>query len=97
MIINGVDTIRPLVGNLPTELTIPRELVKAAELVRQGWNLKYVAVVPYCFKCKCPLNWHIHEEIPASDNIIFDCPQCHTVWRCIDELHQAQYIQPARH
>lgn len=74
--IPGVDTIRGLVGIPPTINIIPFRAVEAGTRLQQVWNAAYIAFIPYCFKCKVPLDWHL----PPDGNKIFTCPNCNRQW-----------------
>ena len=76
MDIHGIDTISRLVGKLPAKITIPYELMKATEIGRQGWNMCFIAIIPFCFKCKVALIWHT----PPNQDELFTCPDCNSVW-----------------
>jgi len=75
--IKGVDTIQGLVGSPPEIITISSGVIKAGEKLRQVWNTKFMAFIPYCFACKEPLVWH---SPPGEDNVLFHCPSCHRKW-----------------
>ena len=76
MIIKGEDTMQGLVGEPPKKIILPYNLVTAEDLLRPKWNGHFIAIVPYCFKCKVPLNWHT----PPDGNALFDCPKCKRKW-----------------
>lgn len=73
--INGVNTIQEIIGAMPKELEIPFNLQKRQTTLQPAWNATYIAIIPYCFKCKIPLVWHIHPE-----NVLFHCPKCRARW-----------------
>lgn len=73
----GIDTIQGLVGSPPKKIALSYNIVKAAEKVRQAWNVRYMAFLPYCFACKEPLVWH---SPPGKDNVLFHCPKCMRKW-----------------
>lgn len=75
--ISGIDTILGLVGIPPKEISVGYETVKVAEKLKQVWNSKYLAFIPYCFVCKEPLVWH---SPPGKDNVLFHCPKCQRKW-----------------
>lgn len=75
-IIPGVETIRGLVGEPPREIPIDRETLTEQQILLPEWNHSYIAMIPYCFKCREPLTWHT----PPEDRILFDCPKCHRTW-----------------
>ena len=73
--ISGTDTIRGLAGGMPKRIKIPFSTQYNQQTLQHGWNGLYVAIIPYCFKCKIPLVWHIHPK-----NILYHCPKCRTTW-----------------
>ena len=75
--IQGIDTIRGLVGNPPKRISVSYDTIKVAEGLRQVWNSKYMAFLPYCFPCKEPLVWH---NPPGRDNVLFHCSKCRRKW-----------------
>ena len=75
-IINGVDTIRELNGNPPKETKTSYNLLYNQQTLTQGWNSVYIAIIPYCFKCKVPLVWHHY----SPDGILLHCPGCNRKW-----------------
>ncbi len=72
----GLDTIRGLVGEPPAEVKIPYKVVRKQHLLLQEWNSFYIAIIPYCFKCKEILVWH-HKP---NDGVLFHCPRCNRKW-----------------
>lgn len=74
--IPGVDAIKGLVGPPPMVNVIPYKAMEIGESLRQIWNTNYIAFIPYCFKCKVPLDWHS----PPDGNKIFTCPNCNREW-----------------
>jgi len=75
-LIHGIETIRNLVGEPPQQIPIDRETMTEQQVLMPDWNHMYIAIIPYCFKCKEPLTWHT----PPEDDILFDCPRCHRIW-----------------
>ncbi len=75
-IIPGVDTIQGLVGEPPPEIPLSDGLVKQLKALIPVWNNSFIAIIPYCFKCKVPLDWHI----PPDDGELFTCPTCGRDW-----------------
>ena len=75
--INGVDTILSLVGDPPMNINLDRKVVEAQQRLMTAWNNAYIAVIPYCYKCKEPLIWH---TAPREDNVMFHCPKCKRIW-----------------
>ena len=76
MDVPGLDTIKTLTGEPPVEIPIPHKLMKTQQISMQGWNACYIAIIPYCFKCKHPLVWHT----PPDGDELFTCPNCGRVW-----------------
>lgn len=74
--VNGVNTIKGLRGEPPQEIHIPHKLMHKQQVLMQTWNPCFIAVIPYCFKCRVPLVWHQH---PKND-ILFHCPACRRRW-----------------
>lgn len=81
--INGVDTISELSSEPPKEIHIPFKLEYKQLALQQGWNICCIAIIPYCFKCKVPLVWHIYPE----GNVLFHCPDCNRKWIKGDDWH----------
>jgi len=74
--IPGLDTIQGLVGTPPLINTIPLKTMRFATIIQQAWNATHIAFIPYCFKCKVPLDWHS----PPDDGKVFTCPNCNRQW-----------------
>ena len=72
----GLETIQGLVGEPPIEIKLPYKLLKKQQKLLFEWNPIYIAIIPYCFKCKEPLVWH-HEP---DDGVLFHCPKCNRKW-----------------
>jgi len=72
----GIETIMGLVGEPPAEIKIPYKLLKKQQLLLFEWNPLFLAIIPYCYKCKEPLVWH-HKP---DDGVIFHCPKCNRKW-----------------
>ena len=75
--INGLDTIIAYDITLPEEIELDKDLVLSETLLMPAWSSKYIAIIPYCFKCREPLVWH---RPPRDDDTIFHCPKCKTRW-----------------
>lgn len=73
----GIDTIRNLVGEPPMGINLDRKVVEAQQKLMAAWNSSYIAIIPYCYRCREPLTWH---EAPREDDIIFHCPRCKRIW-----------------
>lgn len=76
--IRGIDTIEGLVGNPPMKIEVPKKVVASQNALESQWNALFIAVIPYCFKCKEPLVWHVPLE---GDRLLFHCPKCGREWR----------------
>ena len=72
----GIETIRGLVGEPPKEIKVPYKLLHDQQILLQEWNTLFIAIIPYCYKCRTALVWH---EGP-DDSTRFDCPVCHRKW-----------------
>ena len=72
----GLDTIIGLVGQPPKTISVPYKIMRTEELLRQGWNGLYIAIIPYCFKCREPLVWHNS----SNGKVLFHCPKCKRKW-----------------
>lgn len=72
----GLDTILGLSGSPPKVNVIPYKIMKTQELLRQAWNAVHIAIIPYCYKCKTPLDWHS----PPDGHKAFTCPTCGRIW-----------------
>ncbi|KKN19272.1 hypothetical protein LCGC14_0947370 [marine sediment metagenome] len=75
--IAGIDTIIGLVGEPPERISFEYDSMKAGDKLRQIWNNKFIAFIPYCFACKVPLVWHTP---PGKDNVLFHCYKCAREW-----------------
>lgn len=86
MRITGVSTIQGLVGQPPSAILVPYEIMRTTEMLKQAWNALHMAMIPYCFSCKVPLDW-IAEE--PDNEIGFVCPKCNREWlRAKPEEHK---------
>lgn len=75
-LVNGVDTIQGLVGEPPVEIPLEFQTMAKQQALMREWNNSFVAIIPYCFKCKVALVWHM----PPDDDELFTCPSCGRVW-----------------
>lgn len=74
--VNGLDTILGLSGEvMPKIIEVPFITMYTQTLLQSSWNKGYVAIIPYCFKCKEPLVWHTN-----PDKTLFHCPKCNAKW-----------------
>ena len=76
-LVPGVETIQGLTGEPPPEIPIDHKVMAQQQILLKEWNNLYIAIIPYCFKCKVPLVWHIPH---TKDNEVFVCPSCGRVW-----------------
>ena len=74
--IPGIDTIRGLAGLPPMLNIIPYKTMEDGTILQLAWNIAYIAFIPYCFKCKVPLDWHL----PPDNGKVFSCPNCNRQW-----------------
>lgn len=74
--IPGLETIRGLVGEPPPKIPVDKDTMMKQQMLMQEWNPVFIAVIPFCYKCKVPLVWHT----PPKSNTIFHCPQCGRIW-----------------
>jgi len=78
----GIDTIQALVGDPPVVISLDRKVMETQQKLMQAWNSTYIAVIPYCYKCKEPLVWH---TAPREDDTMFHCPKCGRIWTMEDK------------
>lgn len=76
-IIDGISTICGLVGEPARTIDISFKDLKGTQIAMVDMNHRYIALVPYCFKCKSPLHW---VRGPKSEQRIFVCKSCNRVW-----------------
>jgi len=72
----GIETILGLKGQPPQEIEIPFKLQKKQALMVSEWNPVFIAIIPYCYKCKKPLVWHTYPQ----GRILYHCPDCGRKW-----------------
>ena len=80
VLVAGVDTIVGLVGEPPPEIEVDCKTMTTQQLLLQQWNGYFIAILPYCFKCKVPLAWHFAPREEGYEDEIFTCPDCGRVW-----------------
>jgi predicted RNA-binding Zn-ribbon protein involved in translation (DUF1610 family) len=73
--VNGLDTIQKLAVDQPKSISVPYGLQYSQTVIQQRWNSLYIAILPYCIRCKAPLVWHTH-----PNSTLFHCPNCGTEW-----------------
>jgi len=78
--IPGVETIRNLVGEPPPKIEVPYKLMSKEETLRPAWNHCFIAILPFCYKCKVPLVWHSAPREEGHEDELFTCPNCGRVW-----------------
>jgi len=74
--IPGLDTIRGLAGEPPQIIPVNKEVMVKQQHLMHEWNPVFIAVIPFCFKCKEPLVWHT----PIDGEVLFHCPKCQRKW-----------------
>jgi len=79
----GIDTITGLVGNPPNSIQIPKKILKEGTSLLREWNTYYLAFLPYCFKCREPVDWAQNQE-----GVVFICPKCDRKWVLENEQEQ---------
>lgn len=72
----GLETIVGLAGNPPMRIEIPYKLEKKQHAMVSEWNDVSLAMIPYCYKCREPLVWHIYPQ----GKVLFHCPNCGRQW-----------------
>lgn len=77
--IPGLETIRGLAGEPQKQIEVGYKTMRAQDNLRQIWNVSYIAIIPYCFKCHQPLVWHSPPD-GEDKNILFHCPRCKREW-----------------
>ena len=70
----GVGTIMGLAGEPPAEIPIDRNVMASMQRAISAVNPSYIAIIPYCYKCKVPLTWR------RDGDELFVCPNCGRVW-----------------
>jgi len=76
MEVNGIDTIRETTSKPPMEIEVSYNVQYSQQVLMQGWNLAYIAIILYCYICKVPLVWHTYPQ----GNVIFHCTNCNRKW-----------------
>ena len=76
----GLETIKGLVGEPPVEIAIDKKVLATQQRLMQAWNSAFIAVIPYCYKCKAVLGWHQPPYEEGHEDEIFTCPSCGRVW-----------------
>jgi len=74
--VSGIDTIQELSGGLPRKISLSFGLEEKQQVLQQAWNMRYIAIVLFCVKCKVPLVWHTH----PNGEVLFHCPVCEAAW-----------------
>jgi len=77
MVIPGIDTILKPTGDVPARNPMSFKDMRNAEMLRQRWNKKHIAFIPYCMVCEVPLDWIAYEP---NSKMIFQCPKCGRLW-----------------
>jgi len=79
-LVAGIDTIAGLAGQPPVEITVDFDTMAKQQKLLQQWNEVFIAIIPYCFKCKVALAWHRAPREEGHELEIFTCPSCGRVW-----------------
>ena len=80
--VKGVDTILGLVGEPPLNISIEEKVISICRSLLRALNERHLAFIPYCFKCREPVNWMIPV---ADDGVMFKCPKCGRTWTILKE------------
>ena len=78
--IPGLDTIEGLAGDPPPEIKIDHKDLRKMQIAILAVNHNFIAMIPYCFKCKVPLIWHQPPFEEGHEDELFTCPNCGRVW-----------------
>ncbi len=81
-IVPGIETIVNLVGEPPPLLELERKEVVKQQYLQEYWNGRFIAMIPYCYSCKVPLDWH---TAPRDNSTMFSCPNCKRMWIMLPE------------
>ena len=73
----GVETI--FSGDLPEDRKFTPHQIQYFDLVRQLFNAKGIALLPYCMHCRIPLRWYRNNE----SEYILSCDNCHARWKML--------------
>jgi len=79
-LVPGLETIRGLVGEPPIEIPINKKTMGTQQKLMEAWNTAFIAVIPYCYRCKVPLAWHQPPYEKGHEDELFTCPSCGRVW-----------------
>ena len=79
-LVAGIDTIVGLAGQPPAEIELDYDTVKKQQVLFSQWNGCFIALIPFCFKCKVALAWHTAPREEGHENEMFTCPNCGRVW-----------------
>lgn len=76
-LVPGIETIQGLAGEPPPEITVDLNVLAKQQRLLKQWNELFIAIIPYCFKCKVPLVWWMPH---GESGEVFTCPSCGRVW-----------------
>ena len=72
----GLETIQGFAGNPPLKIEVPFKLEKKQYGMVPEWNSVFIAIIPFCFKCREPLVWHTYPQ----GKTLYHCPKCGRQW-----------------
>lgn len=75
----GLGTIRGLAGSPPLSIPVPHDTLAELQYAMSDLNPVFIAVIPYCYKCREPLIW-IRCSDPKQETRLFRCDRCGRVW-----------------
>lgn len=78
--IPGLEAIRGLVGEPPSEIKINYKDLYKVDVAISAINHTFIALLPFCFKCRVPLVWHQAPLEEGHEDELFTCPNCGRVW-----------------
>ena len=79
--VSGIDSMLGLVGEPPKEIELSYALVATLQRAISLCNPHHLGIVPYCFKCRTPVDWFS----PFENSVIFICPVCKRQWKQDDD------------
>ena len=74
--LNTISELSELKIEPPQEIELELELIQDQQVIMDGWNIRYISIIPYCSKCKEPLVWHRR----PNNGTLFHCPKCSRKW-----------------
>jgi len=74
--VKGIDTIKEdITISPPKEIAINFGIMEKWQRAQSLLAPRWIAIIPYCVKCKTPLTWVMKDE-----RVLFECPKCGVVW-----------------